>query len=132
MKTATNNLYSFRILFLIKGILTLCFSLLFLVYGLMGVFLSNVDDFQSQSDELPFNPAIILMVIGAIGFIFAVAIGTLTLLAGKYIKEHKNYTFIFTIAIVNALTGVLGILLAVFTLIELNKPEVKKLFEKAF
>lgn len=132
MNNTTNNLYSFRILFLIKGILTLCFSLLFLVYGFMGFFMSNLDEFQSQSDELPFNPAIILMVIGAIGFIFAVAIGVLTILAAKYIKEHKNYTFIFAISIVNALTGILGILLAVFTIIELNKPEVKKLFDKPF
>ena len=132
MNNTTNNLYSFRILFLIKGILTLCFSLLFLVYGFMGFFMSNLDEFQSQSDELPFNPAIILMVIGAIGFIFAVVIGVLTILAAKYIKEHKNYIFIFAISIVNALTGILGILLAVFTIIELNKPEIKKLFDKSF
>jgi len=132
MKTTSNNLYSFRILFIIKGILTLCFSLLFLVYGLLGLFLLNSNEFQMESGELPFNPGTLLMLIGALGFIFAVAIGVLTLLAAKYIKEHKNHTFIIAIAIVNALTGVLGILLAVFTIIEINKPEVKKLFEKAF
>jgi len=52
------------------------------------------------------------------------------LLASKYIKEQRNYTFIFVVAIVNAITGILGILLAVFTLIELSKPHIKELFQE--
>lgn len=129
MKTSTNNLYVIKILFLVKGILTLCFSLFFVFYGVLGVVLHNLDDFQYESSEFPFHPGNFLLIIGLVGFIFALVIGILTLLVSKYIKERKNYTFIFAIAVVNALTGVLGILLAVFTLIELNKPEVKELFE---
>jgi hypothetical protein len=79
---------------------------------------------------VPFNPGIIFIVIGVIGLIFCVTLGVLTLLVSKYIKERKNYNFIFAMAIVNCLTGILGILLGVFSLIELNKPEVKKLFGK--
>lgn len=92
----------------------------------------NADEFQYEASDFPFHPGNLILVIGAIGFIFAIVIGVLTILASKYIKERRNYNFIFAIAIVNALTGVLGILLAVFTIIELNKPEVKKLFEKPF
>lgn len=132
MSSSTNNLYSFRILYLIKGILTLCFSLFFTIYVGIGVYMLNSDDFQYQSSEFPFHPGNFLLAIGAIGFILVIVIGILTLLTAKYIKERKNYNFIFAMAIVNALTGVLGILLAVFTIIELNKPEVKKLFDKPF
>lgn len=124
-----NNLSTFRILFLVKGILTLCFSLFFILYAGMGHFFGSLTDFN-HNNEVPFNPGIIFIIIGGIGFLICLAIGILTLLASKYIKETKNYNFIFAISIINCLTGILGILLGVFTLIELNKPEVKKLFEK--
>ncbi len=130
MNTSTNNLYSYKILFLIKGILTLCFSLFFLIYIGLGFFMHNLDEFQYQSSDFPFHPGNFLVIIGAIGFVLTIAVGVVTILASKYIKERKNYTFIFVISIINALTGILGILLAVFTLIELNKPDVKKLFEE--
>ncbi len=60
-----------------------------------------------------------------------ISLGILNLLASKYIKETKNYNFIFAVAVVNCLTGILGILLGVFTLIELTKPEIKPLFNKS-
>jgi len=56
--------------------------------------------------------------------------GILTLFASKYLKEIKNYNFIFVVAILNCLTGILGIVLGIFTIIELNKPDVKALFNK--
>jgi hypothetical protein len=122
------NLYTYKILFLIKGILTLCFSLFFMLYAVMGAVFTNMDEFSNASQ--PFNPGYIFIIIGIVGVIFSVTLGTLALLASKYIKEQRNYNFIFVVAIVNAITGVLGILLAVFTLIEISKPEVKELFGK--
>lgn len=123
----TNNLGTFRILFLVKGILTLVVSLLFIAYASIGYF---IDDFSGTSEDIPFNPSTILFVIGGIGFVLTVTFGILTLLASKYLKEIRNYNFIFVVAILNCLTGILGILLGIFTLIELNKPHVKELFEK--
>ncbi len=128
MNDPAKNLNTFRILFLIKGILTLCLSLFFLLYAGMGAVFTNIDEFSKVSQ--PFNPGYIFIIIGVVGTIFSVALGTLALLASKYIKEQKNYNFIFVVAIVNAISGVLGILLAVFTLIELSKSEVKALFGK--
>lgn len=124
-----NNLSTFRILFLVKGILTLCFSIFFMLYAGMGFFFGAITAIDPTHDA-PFNPGIIFIIIGVIGLLFCVILGVLTLFASKYIKERKNYNFIFAMAIINCLTGILGILLGVFTLIELNKPEVKKLFGK--
>ena len=126
MQVATNNLSTFRVLFLVKGILTLCFSLFFIFYAFLGTIFSNIEDFKN----LDFNPGIIFMVIGAIGFIFTVIFGVLTLIASKKLKEVKGYNFIYVVAILNCLTGVLGILLGVFTLVELTKPHIKQLFEE--
>ncbi|WP_406684266.1 hypothetical protein N1F78_00625 [Seonamhaeicola sp. MEBiC1930] len=130
MKTKSNNLNTFRILFIIKGILTLFFSVFFIFYGAIGFFFNSVIENQNINNEIPFNFAWIFIIIASIGLIICVALGILTLFAAKYLKEIKNYNFIFAIAIVNCLTGILGILLAVFSLIELSKPEIKALFNK--
>ncbi len=130
METQKNNLDTFRILYLIKGILTLLFSLFFLVYAGMGQLFNTAIKHADQTQEIPFEFGWIFIIIGGIGFIFSIALGILTLLASKYIKQVKNYNFIFAMAIVNCLTGILGILLGVFTLIELTKPEIKALFKE--
>jgi hypothetical protein len=129
MHTA-NNLGTFRILFLIKGILTLLVSLLFVAYASIGYFIDDFTGASGDVENMPINPSTILFIIGGIGFVLTVTFGILTILASKHLKEIRNYNFIFVVAILNCLTGILGILLGIFTLIELNKPHVKELFEK--
>ena len=70
-----NNLNTFKILFLIKGILTLVFSLFFILYAGLGSFFMNLDEFQNHSNQVPFNPGIIFLYVGIIGFIFSVSLG---------------------------------------------------------
>lgn len=138
METKSNNLNTFRILYLVKGILTLCFSLFFIVYAFLGVLFMESIQVSDSTDGMPFaldylffsSFGIIIFIVACIGFLLTISLGILNLLASKYIKETKNYNFIFAIAVVNCLTGVLGILLGVFTLVELTKPEVKSLFNK--
>ena len=131
METRSNNLSLFKTLYLVKGILTLCFSLFFVLYCAMGLFFNSIFDANNTHNEIPFNMGLIFIIIGAIGLVFCVTIGILTLMASNYLKKVKNYNFIFVVAILNCLTGILGILLGVFTLIELNKADVKQLFNKA-
>ncbi|MDN5202675.1 hypothetical protein QQ008_14900 [Fulvivirgaceae bacterium BMA10] len=129
MDYTSNNLNTFRILFLVKGILNLLFSLLPLGYASLGVFLR--DEFSNNASGPVFiTPGIIFLIFGSLWFVLTIAMGVLNLLASKYLNEVRNYTFIFVMAVLNCLTGVLGILLGVFTLVELNKPHVKELFGK--
>lgn len=130
MQVSNNNLNTFYTLHIVKGILTLCFSVFFILYAVMGVFFGAIIELDPTQQDAPFNPGIIFIIIGIIGTIISVTLGVLNLLASKYIKEKRNYNFIFAVAIVNCLTGMLGILLGVFTLIELNKPEIKHVFNK--
>ncbi|XMO87109.1 hypothetical protein AAFN75_02210 [Algibacter sp. AS12] len=131
MEAAKNNLNTFRVLYLVKGILTLCFSIVFIIYGCLGFLIGAMAENSDTNTELPFNFGWIFAIIGGIGLLFCITIGVLTLLASKYIKNLKNYNFIFVIAVVNCLTGILGIVLGIFTLIEMSKPEIKTLFNKA-
>lgn len=124
-----NSLGTFRILYLVYGILVLFFSIIFAIYAFFGFFIMESIDVKAE-DDLPFNPGSIFLIIGGIGFVFATTIGVLNIVASNYLKNEKRYNFIFVMSIVNCLTGLLGILLGVFTLIELNKPEIKALFNK--
>lgn len=126
-----NNLDTFRILFLVKGILTLIGSLLFIFYACFGFFFQNtMEQIPDNDAEVVSNFGFIFVIIGGIGFLLTLTLGILTIKASKDIKAQNNYTFIFAMAIINCFTGILGILLGIFTIIELNKPEVKALFDK--
>ena len=102
----------------------------FVFYACFGFILHKTIENAPDSPELPFNFGWIFAIIGGLGMLICVTFGILTLLASKYLKEVKNYNFIFAIAVLNCLTGVLGILLGVFTLVELTKPDVKELFNQ--
>jgi hypothetical protein len=126
----TDNLSTFATLHLVKGILTILFSLFFLFYMFIGSVLSFTP--MDNDAHMPFKIGNFVIIIGAVGFLITVTIGILTILAGKYIKERRNYNFIFTISILNCMIGVLGILLGVFTILDLNKPHVKAQFEPGY
>ncbi|HEY0458028.1 MAG TPA: hypothetical protein VGC97_02680 [Pyrinomonadaceae bacterium] len=57
------------------------------------------------------------------------AIAICSFLAGKYIKQQKNYTFIFVMGAVACMFAPLGTVLGVFTIIVLLRDSVKALFE---
>ncbi|XLS28642.1 hypothetical protein ACJD0Z_15755 [Flavobacteriaceae bacterium M23B6Z8] len=126
----SNNLNVFRILYLVKGILTLLFCLFFIGYAAFGLFFTSIPEFSEGDNAPPFNPGIIFLIVGGIGFLICLAMGILQLMASKYIKEVRKHDFVMVVAILSCLTGILGILLGVFTIIELQKPHVKKLFGK--
>lgn len=125
-----NNLETFRVLHIIKGVLSFLTSLFFLIYVGFGSLMTGI--ISSQETDVPFNPGIAIIVIGGIGFMFYIALGICNLVAANNLKKTKNYNFVFGMAIVNCISGVLGILLGVFTLIELTKPHVKQLFGREY
>lgn len=130
MTNTNHNLSTFSTLFLVKGILNLCFSIFFILYGFIGIIIGNSEEWSHETDSFPFNPGLIFIVIGGLGLIITIVMGILTLMASKFLKDVKNYNFIFVMAVLNCLTGILGILLGIFTIIELTKPEIKQLFYK--
>lgn len=125
-----NNLNTFRILYLIKGVLSVFGALFFLAYAAFGSYVFN-EIAANQPKDLPINMASIFVIIGVVGFAISLILGVLSFLASKYLREQRKYQFIFVVAILSCLSGLLGILLGVFTLIELSKPHVKALFDRA-
>lgn len=127
MDNEEHNLRIFKILYIIKGILTLAFSILPLLYIFLGIFIFQKDDLSQEDAQVG---GTIIIFAGSMIFLFLLVLGILTLLTAKYISEKRNYDFVFVMAVLNCLTGILGIILGIFTILELNKPGVKRLFNK--
>lgn len=75
-----NNLNTFRILFLVKGVLTLCLSLFFIIYASIGYIIGAVIENNETNTQLPFNFGWIFIIIGGLGMLFCITLGVLTLL----------------------------------------------------
>lgn len=133
MDRGTKNLNTYRTLFLIKGILNLIGILFFGIYAMMGSFFSSAFEQAQRMDpnapDIPINPGNIFLVVGITGMIIYGLVGTLLLISTKYWSERTNRKFIQVVAGINCLTGILGILLCIFSIIELGKTEVKAVFE---
>ncbi len=127
METKHHNLDTFKILFIIKGILTLCFSLFPIFYIFLGSFIFT----RQAPDDGAQVVGMIMVVIGILIFLLLLAVGIVSIMAGNYLGRKTHYTFIFVVSIINCFTGILGIVLGIFTLIELNKPYVRQLFGKS-
>ncbi len=125
-----NNLNALRILYIIKGILSVLGGLAFFLF--FGVGASAFKEIEQQSSNGDFSSPEVpfILITGIFGFIvlLMVAVGILNFFAAKFINERKNHTFIFVMAIVNCLSGILGIALGIFTIIEIQKVEIKQLF----
>ena len=125
------NLNTFRILFLIKGILALLIVFLGIFYASLGSFVSGIarEEALQKGEQVPFDPAYIFIIIGGIISLLGLATSISALMASQRLNQKRGRTFIIVAAAINCLTGVLGVILCVFTIIELQKPEVKEVFE---
>ena len=125
----TNNLDVLATLHLVYGILSFLGSLFFAIYIFMGAVLGD-NMMQNTPNPPPFDVSWVFIIIGSVGIFFCVLKGIFNFLTYSYLRKAKNFNFTFATAIINCLTGVLGIVLGVFTLVEINKPHVKELFYK--
>lgn len=124
-----NNLETFRILFIIKGIVTLLFSVFPLFYIFLGATLFNGPEVEGLERNVGWIGNF-MIIIGVFVFLLLAVGGILTIIAGKYIGNAEKYNFVLVVSILNCLTGILGILLGIFAIVEITKPHVKELFNR--
>jgi hypothetical protein len=70
------------------------------------------------------------IVIGGLICLVAWTLAAMMILSGKWLSERKNWTFCFVIACISCLSVPLGTVLGVFTILVLQRPSVKALFEE--
>lgn len=131
MEPGEKNLNTYRILFLIKGIFDLLISLIGLLYIVIGSFVGDAmrnDPFYNDAN-MPFDPSSLFVTVGVILIVISLVTGIPALIATSKIQKRENRSFIIVAASLNCLTGILGILLCIFTVLELQKPQVKEVFK---
>lgn len=70
------------------------------------------------------------MVIG-LGIMFlAAAVSAVTIFAGRCLAQRRNHTFCMVVAVISCLSVPLGTALGVFTIVVLQRPSVKELFQR--
>lgn len=127
MDTVANKMDTFRTLHIVYGILCCVFGFFPIIYIGIGAFVMTLPDF-SDVDEMPFNPGIIFVIVGLFIMLMVIVMAVLNFLAARFIRERKNSQMLMVISVLNCLTGVLGILLGVFMIVELTKEETKEYF----
>jgi len=98
-----------------------CFFLIYLVLGV--VFISSPP--ASSGRPPPPEAGWIFIALGVIFPLIGWTLAGLILYSGRCIAGRRNWMFSLVIAGVMCITGVLGILLAVFTFLVLLRPSVK-------
>lgn len=117
----------------ISGAMTLLFSGLFLLQLLVfKAIAGHVDHtrFETGQDEIPIEILNIFM-IGFTGItMFGVLFGIAQIVSGVFLAKRKNWLFSFIVALPNAFMIPYGTMLAIFTLIVLDRPSVKAIYGK--
>ena len=123
-----NNLDNIAIFHYVWGGLKLFASLFVLIYVVMGIAML-IGGVETGETEMQFTGGV-LLVVGIISFLVVIALGILSLLCGRFLQKRKNRIFCLVMAGFACLNAPLGTVLGVFTIIELEKPEIKVLFEQ--
>ncbi|MDD3740098.1 MAG: hypothetical protein PHH30_02550 [Bacteroidales bacterium] len=123
-----NNLDTLSTFHYVWGGLKLFASLIVLIYVIIGMGMviagQNVGEFEMQLSGW------IFIIFGFFTFLLVVALGVLSLLCGRYLKERRNRVFCMVMSALACVNAPLGTVLGIFTILEIEKPEVKKIFEE--
>jgi len=110
----------------VTGLLSCCFGGYLLLF--LGVFSSAFATAKPENRPPPgffgFFAGIWVYCIAA--FLLSVV---LNLLAANWLRDRRNWVGVTVVSALNCLSGVLGIALAVFTLVMINRPHIRETFE---
>ncbi len=122
-----NNLDLIATFHFVWGGLKIFASLFVLIYVVIGAGLL-VAGTQSSETEMQLTGGVFL-IFGLFTFLLVVALGILSILCGKYLREKRNRMFCLVMSGLACASAPLGTVLGIFTILEIEKPEIKALFE---
>lgn len=71
------------------------------------------------------------IVFALVFILFGYTVSICNFLAGRYIKERRNYTFCFVMSCINCMFMPFGTVLGIFSIIVLSRDTVKEFFKKS-
>ena len=122
-----NNLDTIAVFHYVWGGLKIFASLFVLIYVVMGIGMIWGGTSTGET-ELQFTGGIFL-IFGLVAFLMVVVLGILSFLCGYYLKQRKNLIFCMVMSGLACMSALVGTVLGIFTILEIEKPEIKALFE---
>jgi hypothetical protein len=114
----------------IWGALACLAGLIGVVYLIIGVALMMSPPDSSDDSSSSVAGGAVLIGLGIVIFLICEIYGIAAIMAGgKYRKHQRGYWFCFVLAIITLLSFPIGTILGIFSLIVLNRPSVKTLFQ---
>ena len=105
------------------------FSLLALLYiGLGAAFASGAIPDKSSSGD-PRIVGLIFLIVGVVALVIGLASALLLYLAGRYLRNRRHRIFCIVVAVLCCLQFPWGTVIGVWTIVALNRPSARALFE---
>jgi hypothetical protein len=115
--------------YIVGGLACFC-GLLWILYIVSGFILIIASGSMASDDRMGASiGGVVAIVVGIFLFVLFEAFGILCIIAGRKYAKHEGYKFCFVLAIFTCLNFPLGTALGVFTIVVLNRPSVKALFQ---
>ena len=129
MNRDADHLHLLSVFHYVYAGLTAVFSCFPAFYVLLGFgFIAGA---MGSGDAPPGFVGGLFALIGFVAFIFMLALAALTAYAGKCLSEQKRYTFCIVIAAISCLSFPFGTALGVFTIVILQRPGVRQMFNQS-
>ncbi len=103
-----------------------CFPIIHLVLGI-AMITGKLD--EGANPPPPFF-GWFFVVFAAIFILGGWSVAVASFLAGKYLTQQKNYTFIFVMAVISCMFAPFGTVIGIFTIVVLLRDSVKQLFNR--
>lgn len=129
-KPPNQDIHLIRIFHYLMGGLTGLASLIPIIHIGIGFFIRKAEAPTDNPQEAIIFDMVsnMFIVIGATVVIVGLATSICIVLAGRFLAQHRHYHFCLVIACLQCLNMPLGTALGIYTIITLNKPEVKEMF----
>jgi|ERR1700677_3852317 hypothetical protein len=115
--------------YIVGGLACFC-GLLWILYIVSGIILIIASGSMASDDRMGASiGGVVAIVVGVFLFVLFEAYGIISIIAGRKFAKHQGYRFCFVLAVFTCLNFPLGTALGVFTIVVLNRPSVKALFQ---
>ena len=117
------------IFYYIKGGLNLAVGVVMIIMPCVGLVMIFSDPPQANNPDVLRMIGWIYLVSGIFTVVLCIALGSALILAGSRLRARTHHQFCFVMAVICCLNVPLGLILGIFTILTLNKPQVKELFK---
>jgi hypothetical protein len=115
----------------VKGAISAVFACIPIIHVVLGlIMLVAPQVFGHGNDQPPVFVGLLLVFLGGFLILFGWTFAALVLIAGRCIARRQHHTFCFVVACIELLSIPFGTILGVCTIMVLNRPYVKALFNQ--